>query len=90
MTISVTRLPVSGRVHSLSSLGSPLGHMLHDDDHAFDAGHEIHGAAHALYHLAGNHPVCQIAALGNLHRAEDRQIDMSAPRIIAKLSAEEK
>ena len=39
---------------------------------------EIHRAAHSLDHAAGDHPVREIAVLGNLHRAEDRQIDVTA------------
>src|SRR3546814_15450083 len=31
-----------------------------------------------LDHLAGHHPVGQVALVGDLHRAEDRQIDVAA------------
>ncbi len=56
---------------------------------AADAGDEVHGAAHALDHLAGDHPVGEVAALGDLHGAEDGEVDVAA-RIIAKESALEK
>src|SRR5947208_3649834 len=52
--------------------------MLHDNNDALDAGDEVHRAAHALHHLAGDHPVGEIAVLRHLHRAEDREIDMPA------------
>ena len=38
----------------------------------------IRGATHALDHLARNHPVGQIAAPTDLHRAQNGQIDFSA------------
>jgi hypothetical protein len=52
--------------------------VLHHDHDLLDAGHEVHGAAHALHHLAGDHPVGEVAILRDLHRAEDRQIDVAA------------
>ena len=39
-----------------------LGRVLHHHDHAAAAGDEIHRAAHALDHLAGDHPVREVAA----------------------------
>ena len=54
------------------------GRVLHQNDDAPDAGDKVHGAAHAFHALARNHPVGQVAALGNLHGAEDRQVDVSA------------
>src|SRR5690606_31202291 len=55
-----------------------LGVVLHQHHDALDAGDQIHRAAHALDHLAGDHPVSQIAFLRHLHRTQDRQVDMSA------------
>jgi hypothetical protein len=52
--------------------------MLHDHDDALHARHQVHGAAHALHHLARDHPVGEIAVLGHLHGAQDRQVDMAA------------
>ena len=42
------------------------------------AGDEVHRAAHALDHLAGDHPVGEVARLGDLHRAEDGEVDVAA------------
>ena len=42
------------------------------------AGHQVHRAAHALDHLAGDHPVGEVALLGDLHGAEDGEIDVAA------------
>src|SRR5690606_4367583 len=53
------------------------GYVLHQDNNALDSSHQIHGAAHALDHLARNHPVGQITLLGDLHRPEDGQINMA-------------
>src|ERR1700709_1403665 len=52
--------------------------MLHHHHDALDAGDEIHRAAHALDHLAGDHPVGEVAVLRHLHRAQYRQVDMAA------------
>src|SRR5262245_27367852 len=52
--------------------------VLHRHDDAPDAGDEIHGAAHAFHHLAGDHPVREIARFVHLQRAEHRQIDVAA------------
>src|SRR5262245_37419118 len=54
----------------VQELGFILGRMLHDDDHSLDAGDKVHGAPHALDHLAGDHPVGEIAILGDLHGAK--------------------
>ncbi|GCC44544.1 hypothetical protein chiPu_0028512, partial [Chiloscyllium punctatum] len=62
----------------LEQLGAVLRGMLHHDDDALDAGDEVHGATHALHHLAGDHPVGEVAVLRHLHGAEDRQVDMAA------------
>src|SRR5262249_41579808 len=39
---------------------------------------EVHGAPQALHHLARNHPIGEVAVLGHLHGAEDREVDVSA------------
>ena len=79
MMRSTTALPVSGSVHSLQELRlAVLGGVVHDDDDALDPGDEVHGAAHALDQLAGDHPVGEVAFLGDLHRAEDRHVDLAA------------
>ena len=41
-------------------------------------GDEIHRAAHALDHLARDHPVGEVALLADLHRAEDGEVDVPA------------
>ena len=79
MIMSTTFLPVSGSVHSGMNLGSPfLDDMLHDDDDLLDPGDQVHRPAHALDHLAGDHPVGDVALLADLHRAEHGQVDMPA------------
>ena len=59
---------------------SPLrpGDVLHHDDHALGRRDQIHRAAHALDHLAGDHPVGEIAVLRDLHRAQDGAVDVAA------------
>jgi hypothetical protein len=52
--------------------------VLHDHDHALDAGDQVHGPAHALHQLAGDHPVGDVAVLGDFHGAEDGQVDVAA------------
>ncbi len=52
--------------------------MFHHHHDLLDAGHQVHGAAGTLDHLAGNHPVGQVAVAGDLHAAEDRQVDLAA------------
>src|SRR5580698_556085 len=52
--------------------------MLHDDDDFLDAADQVHGAAHALDQLAGDHPVGHIAVLSHLHGAHDGEVDMAA------------
>src|SRR4029077_15776488 len=57
---------------------SVLVAVLHDDDHALGADHQVHAAAHAFYHLAGDDPVGQVALLGDLHGTHDGQVDVAA------------
>src|SRR5580704_5107668 len=52
--------------------------MLHHHDDLLDATDQIHGTAHALDQLAGDHPVGDVAILRHLHGAEDGEIDMAA------------
>jgi hypothetical protein len=52
--------------------------VFHGDDHTPRARHQIHRAAHALDHLAGDHPVGQRAFLIHFHRAQDAQVDVAA------------
>src|ERR1051325_3118719 len=55
-----------------------LGRVRHDHYDLLDARDQVHGAAHALHHLAGDHPVCEVAVLGHLHGAEQRDVDVAA------------
>ena len=55
----------------------PVG-VLHHHHDAPHPGDEVHRPAHSLHHLAGDHPVGEVAVLGHLHRAENGQIDMPA------------
>src|ERR1019366_9477667 len=66
------------QVAFVQQLWRVLGGVLHDHHHLLDAGDEIHGATHALHHLAGDHPVGEVAVLGHLHGAEQRNVDMPA------------
>src|SRR5687768_12366954 len=52
--------------------------VLHGDDDFPGARDEIHRAAHALDHLARDHPVRPVAFLVDLEGAQHRQIDVSA------------
>ena len=74
----------------LEDLGlAVLGGVVHDHDDALDAGDQVHRAAHALHHLAGDHPVGEVALLATSIAPRIAR-SMLPPRIIAKLSAEEK
>ena len=55
-----------------------LRRVLHGDDDAAGASDEVHRAAHALHHLAGDHPVGEVALLGDLQRAEHGHVDVTA------------
>jgi len=44
--------------------------VLHRDDDALGASNQIHGAAHAFHHLAGDHPVREVPVPVDLERAE--------------------
>uniref|UniRef100_A0A0N4ZXT0 PE-PGRS family protein n=1 Tax=Parastrongyloides trichosuri TaxID=131310 RepID=A0A0N4ZXT0_PARTI len=63
----------------LQNLGrAVLGDVIHHHDDALDPGDQIHSAAHALHHLAGDGPVGQIAVGGDLHRPQHGHVDMAA------------
>ncbi|MPN04598.1 hypothetical protein SDC9_151840 [bioreactor metagenome] len=51
--------------------------MLHQHDHAAHAGHQIHRTTRPLHHLAGDHPVRDIALVRHFQRAKDRKIHMT-------------
>ena len=63
VTIRCTqRRPVRGSVHCVEDLrGAVLRRVLHGDDDPAGPGHEVHGAAHSLHHLAGDRPVGEVA-----------------------------
>src|SRR5882724_3287826 len=53
-------------------------HVLGHHDYTSDTVHEVHCPAHPFDHLARDHPVGKVAALADLHRAEDGRIHMAA------------
>src|SRR5262252_607886 len=53
----------------LEELGLVFGRMLHHHHYFFDPGDEVHGTTHAFDHLAWDHPVGEVAVLGDLHCA---------------------
>ena len=59
-------------------LGFALRGVLHGDDHALGAADEVHGAAHARHHLAGDHPVGEMTAGIDLQAAKHGDVDMAA------------
>src|SRR6266852_375107 len=54
------------------------GGVLHGDEDALRAGDQVHGAAHAFQHFAGNGPVGEIALFIDLQRAEYGEVDVAA------------
>ena len=58
-------------------MGIALRHVLHQHHYFLHAGDKVHGAAHALHHLAGNHPVGQVALGRHLHGTEDGKVDVT-------------
>ena len=53
--------------------------MLRGDENIIDTGHQVHRAAHSrCCVLTAQRPVREISALGNLHRAQDTDIDVTA------------
>jgi hypothetical protein len=51
--------------------------MLHGDDDVAGGGDEVHGAAHALDHFAGDLPVGDIAGFADFHGAQDGKVDLA-------------
>ena len=77
-TRSTGREEVSGRVHFCDDLGFPFRGVLHGDDDALGAAHQVHRAAHSRHHLAGDHPVGEVSCGVDLKAAEDGHVDMAA------------
>src|SRR6185369_3772639 len=75
---------------TLQDLMTPVpGRVFHRDDDLLCTGDEIHGAAHSLDHLAGNHPIGEVARLVNLQRAEHSQVDVAAAHHRKRIGAAE-
>src|SRR5207253_1451243 len=55
----------------------PCG-VLHGDEHAFRSRDQVHGAAHALEHFAGDGPVGERSLFVDLQCPENREIDVAA------------
>ena len=66
-----------------------LRDVIHHDQDPLCTRHEIHGPARALHHRPRDHPVGEIARGGNLHRTQDRQIDVASPNHREALGATE-
>ena len=62
----------------LHDFRSALGGVLHRHDDALGAGHQVHGAAHARHHFAGDHPVGELSSLIDLQAAKYRKVEMAA------------
>ena len=68
-----------GKRAAVQDLGAAVfGGVLHGDDDAAGAGDEVHGAAHAFDHFAGDHPVGEVAGCVDFHGAEDAEVDVAA------------
>jgi hypothetical protein len=52
--------------------------VIHHHNDTANARDKIHRSPHALDQFAGDHPVCQIAILGHLHRPKDRHGNFAA------------
>ena len=59
-------------------LGFSFRRVLHGHDHALGARHQVHGTPHSRHHLAGNHPVREIAVGIDLQRSEHGDVDVPA------------
>ena len=55
-----------------------LGDMLHHHDDLLHPGDQVHRAAHALHHLARDHPIGDVPPFGDFHRTQHGQVDMAA------------
>ena len=76
---STTSTPVRGRVHFFRIFGLIVaGGVFHGDVDALGAGDEVHGAAHALKHFAGDGPIGESSLFVDLQRAEDGEVDVAA------------
>ena len=53
--------------------------MLHHHNDLLNTRDQVHRATHALDHLAGDHPICDVAPFRNFHRAQYGQVNMPAP-----------
>ena len=91
ITLSTTAFPVRGRVHCGMSFGITvfIG-MVHNYNHAFHAGYQVHRAAHAFNQFPGDHPVGEVALVSETSNAPSRQKSIWPPRIMANESALEK
>ena len=80
IAVDARRRAVSGSVHSLQDLlrRRPSATCSIMTITRLAAGDQVHRAAHALDHLAGDHPVGEVAVRGHLHRAQDRAVDVAA------------
>src|SRR5665647_523585 len=58
-------------------VGAVPGDVLHQDDDLLGAVDQVHRAAHALDHLARDHPVGDVAVCGDLHRTQDGGVDLA-------------
>ena len=71
---------VSGNSHSPHDLGIAITiRVLHRNDNSLGPDSEVHGSADVADATLGQHPVSQIAALGDLHGAQNRDVYMSTP-----------
>ena len=52
--------------------------MLHHHNYLLHACNKVHGTAHALDHLSGDHPVGDVAVFRDFHSAEHSQVDVPA------------
>lgn len=66
---------------------SSLGRVFHrDDDFGLLSGaDQVHRAAHSLHKLSGNHPVCQISILRDLHCTKNCKVDVAAAERFGQL-----
>ena len=84
MILFTTARPVMGQGAFGQDLGAAvLGVVVHQDDDAAYAGHEVHRAAGTFDHLAGNHPVGEVAMLPTPPDRPGWAMSMWPPRIIA-------
>mmetsp|Transcript_35012 Transcript_35012/g.84607 ORF Transcript_35012/g.84607 Transcript_35012/m.84607 type:complete len:314 (-) Transcript_35012:774-1715(-) len=82
-----TVLPSEGQRAPGEDLVGALGGVLHGDHHAVAAADQVHGAAHALHHLAGDHPVGQVPVGSHLQRPKHGHVHMASPNHSKRLRA---